>query len=182
MATPWSVSHVQQGRLEACWRQQNCHACVHSSEGCGWCAQVSPNVALQRVVLHSRCNHGVSKRDYHVATLEPSDRLRDRGFQRGYGDSSPIYADRSIEQYMRACHQPAGPYLHAGLSAPRRAFRPSRSGSRLRLLYVHSHEHIDYYTRHHLSTGHHLHNRRLHPLGQSCLRHRITTRLGDRNS
>lgn len=118
MATPWSVSHVQQGRLEACWRQQNCHACVHSSEGCGWCAQVSPNATLKRAVLHPRCNHGGSKRDYHVATFEPSDRLRDRGSQRGYGDSSPIYADRSIEQYMRACHQPAGPYLQAGLSAP----------------------------------------------------------------
>lgn len=178
MATPWSVSHVQQGRLEACWRQQNCHACVHSSEGCGWCAQVS----LKATLNESRCNHGVRRRDYRHPLFQSSDPLRDTGFQRGYGDSSPICADRSIEQYVRAGHYSFGPYLQAGLSARRRAFRPSRPGSRLRLLYFHSLEHIHHYTRHNLSTCHHLYHCRLHPLGQSRLRHRITAWLGDRNS
>ena len=38
--TPRLTSHVQQSRLEACWREQNCSSCVRSPHGCGWCAQV----------------------------------------------------------------------------------------------------------------------------------------------
>jgi hypothetical protein len=40
MATPRLTSHVQQSRLEACWREQNCSSCLRNSQGCGWCAQV----------------------------------------------------------------------------------------------------------------------------------------------
>jgi hypothetical protein len=56
--TPGLTSHVQQSRLEACWREQNCSSCLRSSQGCGWCAQVrleSSRASRYRYHRHLMC-------------------------------------------------------------------------------------------------------------------------------
>ena len=40
---------VNDDRLAACWRIQNCYACTHSKHGCGWCPHTSTCVPVSSI-------------------------------------------------------------------------------------------------------------------------------------
>lgn len=67
MATARPASHVQQSRLEACWREQNCSSCVRSHHGCGWCSQVGSSIPFcVRFCRSSQTTHPPSAHIRHA--------------------------------------------------------------------------------------------------------------------